>query len=289
MSLLRSLLMLPLLALAGCATDAARHWVELDGARYQVELATNDETRARGLMFRDQMAADHGMLFIHDREEMQAYWMKNTRIALDILYFDSQRRLVSQQRDVPPCSAGARPAGCARRCAPGGPWACASTITGISLPTLAQPAWRRRAPGARVPRGRAARPREGDDPGCERGGRQGEGAGAAGERLVEAPARRRPVRLLRPGDASARADHGPSRPARARRPLDAGQRRRGVQGVQQREEVPGAGRVGGVPRAARRDGARRGARKRLDNPAGAVVGYGQIDRGTHNPQADRSR
>ncbi len=61
---------------------------------------------ARGLMFRDQMAADHGMLFIHDREEMQAYWMKNTRIALDILYFDSQRRLVSQQRDVPPCSAG---------------------------------------------------------------------------------------------------------------------------------------------------------------------------------------
>ena len=35
MSLLRSLLMLPLLALAGCATDAARHWVELDGARYR--------------------------------------------------------------------------------------------------------------------------------------------------------------------------------------------------------------------------------------------------------------
>ena len=106
MSLLRPLLMLPLLALAGCATDAARHWVELGGARYDVELATNDETRARGLMFRDQMAEDHGMLFVHDREEMQAYWMKNTKIALDILYFDSERRLVSQQRDVPPCSAG---------------------------------------------------------------------------------------------------------------------------------------------------------------------------------------
>ncbi|WP_303636647.1 MULTISPECIES: DUF192 domain-containing protein [Stenotrophomonas] len=106
MSLLRSLLMLPLLALAGCATDAAHHWVELEGARYQVELASNDETRARGLMFRDTMAEDHGMLFIHDREEMQAYWMKNTKLALDILYFDSERRLVSQQRDVPPCSAG---------------------------------------------------------------------------------------------------------------------------------------------------------------------------------------
>ena len=59
-------------------------------------------------MFRDAMADDHGMLFIHDRQEPQAYWMKNTRIPLDILYFDRDRRLVSQQRDVPPCSAGDR-------------------------------------------------------------------------------------------------------------------------------------------------------------------------------------
>ena len=106
MSLLRSLLMLPLLALAGCATDAARHWVELDGARYQVELATNDETRARGLMFRDELPAGHGMLFIHEQEGPLAYWMKNTRIPLDILYFDDAHKLVSQQRDVPPCSLG---------------------------------------------------------------------------------------------------------------------------------------------------------------------------------------
>jgi len=103
---MRSLILLPLLALAGCATGAAQHWVELEGTRYKVELAQNDETRARGLMFRDAMPDDHGMLFIHEREEPQAYWMKNTKIGLDILYFDSQRRLVSQQRDVPPCSAG---------------------------------------------------------------------------------------------------------------------------------------------------------------------------------------
>ncbi len=103
-----ALLVLPLLALAGCASDPARHWVELDGTRYKVELALDDATRARGLMFRDSMPADHGMLFIHDRQEMQAYWMKNTRLGLDILYFDEARRLVSQQRDVPPCSAGDR-------------------------------------------------------------------------------------------------------------------------------------------------------------------------------------
>jgi uncharacterized membrane protein (UPF0127 family) len=93
------------LLLAGCAS-ASGLWVELGGHRYSIEIADDDAERARGLMFRDDMAADHGMLFIHDSEAPQSYWMKNTRIPLDILYFDDNRRLVSQQRDVPPCSLG---------------------------------------------------------------------------------------------------------------------------------------------------------------------------------------
>ncbi|MGH8054479.1 MAG: DUF192 domain-containing protein [Stenotrophomonas sp.] len=104
--LLRALFALSLLTLAGCASADGKHWVELAGSRYQVELAQDDDTRARGLMFREEMDIDHGMLFIHDRQEPQAYWMKNTKLPLDILYFDTERRLVSQQRDVPPCSAG---------------------------------------------------------------------------------------------------------------------------------------------------------------------------------------
>ncbi|UQQ09903.1 DUF192 domain-containing protein [Xanthomonas arboricola] len=94
-----------LILLSGCASSGGS-WVELAGTRYQVELAQNDADRAKGLMFRDAMADDHGMLFVHDRQEPLAYWMKNTKIALDILCFDNERRLVSQQRDVPPCSAG---------------------------------------------------------------------------------------------------------------------------------------------------------------------------------------
>jgi len=105
MNLFRLLVLVSALALGGCAS-ASGHWVELGGQRYQVELAQDEASRARGLMFREEMAADHGMLFVHDREELQAYWMKNTKIPLDILYFDSQRRLVSQQRDVPPCTLG---------------------------------------------------------------------------------------------------------------------------------------------------------------------------------------
>lgn len=100
-------LLLITLPVLGCASDGGR-WVELAGKRYTVEIADDDESRARGLMFRDSMPADHGMLFIHDTQAPQAYWMKNTRIALDILYFDNQRKLVSQQRDVPPCTLGDR-------------------------------------------------------------------------------------------------------------------------------------------------------------------------------------
>ena len=105
MSLSRHLLPVFLVLLSGCANAGSRG-VEIGGERFKVEIADDDAEPARGLMFRDKLAADSGMLFIHDREEPQAYWMKNTKIPLDILYFDSTRRLVAQQRDVPPCSAG---------------------------------------------------------------------------------------------------------------------------------------------------------------------------------------
>lgn len=91
------------LALAsGCAT-AGDHWVEIGGERYTVELADDDAERARGLMFREHMPDDAGMLFIHEGEAPRSYWMMNTRIPLDILYFDGARRLVAQRRDTPPC------------------------------------------------------------------------------------------------------------------------------------------------------------------------------------------
>lgn len=101
---LRAGLLALLSLLSGCAS--AGSWVELGGQRYRVEVADDDAERARGLMFRDELAAGTGMIFLHDREEPQAYWMKNTKIPLDILYFDNARKLVAQQRDVPPCTAG---------------------------------------------------------------------------------------------------------------------------------------------------------------------------------------
>lgn len=100
-------ILLTALLLTGCAT-AGTPWVELKGKRFTIEIADDPAERERGLMFRDALAPDHGMLFIHDAEEPQAYWMKNTKIPLDILFFDHRHKLVSVQQRVPPCSGGDR-------------------------------------------------------------------------------------------------------------------------------------------------------------------------------------
>lgn len=101
-------LLLLVLTLPACSSLQSKPWVEIRGQRFPVEVADNFEERQRGLMFRDELAKDTGMLFIHTAEEPQAYWMKNTKIPLDILYFSKDLKLVSAQERVPPCSAGDR-------------------------------------------------------------------------------------------------------------------------------------------------------------------------------------
>ncbi|HEY6894009.1 MAG TPA: DUF192 domain-containing protein [Rhodanobacteraceae bacterium] len=90
-------------ALQACA--ASGPYVELKGHRYTIEIAADDASRAHGLMDRTEMAADHGMLFVFDDDAMRAFWMKNTKIPLDMLFFDGDRKLVSIQHSVPPCVA----------------------------------------------------------------------------------------------------------------------------------------------------------------------------------------
>jgi hypothetical protein len=98
-----------LLLLASCTNTApASHATldaELHGQRFTVELATDEASRVHGLMMRTTLAADHGMLFVFPDTAARGFWMKNTLIPLDILYFDADRRLVSMQLNVPPCKA----------------------------------------------------------------------------------------------------------------------------------------------------------------------------------------
>jgi uncharacterized protein len=101
--LLVSLLFLA--ASTAAASSPATPAVTLHGHRFSTELATDDASRAQGLMMRKELAADHGMLFVFPDTEPRWFWMKNTLVPLDILYFDADRKLVSMQLDVPPCQA----------------------------------------------------------------------------------------------------------------------------------------------------------------------------------------
>lgn len=67
------------------------------------ELAITPEDRQRGLMFRDSIQWDEAMLFIFEEEERQAFWMKNMRFPIDILWLDRDKRVVHIEQDVPPC------------------------------------------------------------------------------------------------------------------------------------------------------------------------------------------
>ncbi len=69
-----------------------------------IEVAANDQMRARGLMYRDSMPANAGMLFVFDREDYQGFWMKNTYIALDILFVNANKEIVTIHANTTPLS-----------------------------------------------------------------------------------------------------------------------------------------------------------------------------------------
>lgn len=89
------------LLLAGCQTTP--HQVSINEVTFQVSLAEDDNSRAMGLMYKKSLPPNAGMLFIFPDSRPRAFWMKNTLIPLDILYFNHNKILVSIQADVPPC------------------------------------------------------------------------------------------------------------------------------------------------------------------------------------------
>jgi uncharacterized membrane protein (UPF0127 family) len=69
--------------------------LKLGDRQYKLEVANDDKTRQKGLMHRDSMPADHGMLFVFPQEQMLGFWMKGTRIPLDIIYLDAKGTIVA--------------------------------------------------------------------------------------------------------------------------------------------------------------------------------------------------
>jgi uncharacterized membrane protein (UPF0127 family) len=76
-----------------------------DGFAVRTEIAADDATREQGLMFRDQMADDHGMIFIFPKAGLYPFWMKNTLIPLDMIWIGAEGKVVDVEASVPPCKA----------------------------------------------------------------------------------------------------------------------------------------------------------------------------------------
>lgn len=68
----------------------------------RVEVARTDSQRERGLMYRNHLDPDAGMLFIFEREAPLTFWMKNTFISLDMLFIDEGRRIVGIVEEAVP-------------------------------------------------------------------------------------------------------------------------------------------------------------------------------------------
>lgn len=66
----------------------------LGTARFKVEIADTPRERSRGLMGREHLAEDRGMFFIFEKSDNHPFWMKNTYIPLDIIFFNEDLRVV---------------------------------------------------------------------------------------------------------------------------------------------------------------------------------------------------
>ena len=83
-----------LLASAGCGAHGPVATLDVGGHAVEAEIVATEQERMRGLMYRDSMPADHGMLFVYPGEKVRGFWMKDTRIPLSIAFADRHGTIV---------------------------------------------------------------------------------------------------------------------------------------------------------------------------------------------------
>jgi len=71
-------------------------------ATLDIEIAEDDYETQTGLMYRRNMMNNHGMLFIFDAMQTRSFYMKNTEFALDIIYIDDNKQVISIQKNAKP-------------------------------------------------------------------------------------------------------------------------------------------------------------------------------------------
>lgn len=74
-----------------------------DSRKIKAEVLTHAKDMMRGMMFRDSLPEDRGMLFIHGSPGRFPYWMYQVKVPLDILWMDAGKTVVEMSLDTPPC------------------------------------------------------------------------------------------------------------------------------------------------------------------------------------------
>lgn len=93
-----------LLFTTGCSqTSSNLHQTTIGDQTFYLQHATTPPLITQGLMHIDQMPTNQGMLFLFESEAPRSFWMKNTLIALDIIFLNQNQEIINIAKQVPPC------------------------------------------------------------------------------------------------------------------------------------------------------------------------------------------
>lgn len=101
-SLVLSFVLLPGMAFGECVPGRAEIRGDFGVAGFSVELADDPNERAVGLMNRESLPTSAGMIFIYEKPQQVAFWMKNTLIPLDMIFVDATGRVVKVHENAVP-------------------------------------------------------------------------------------------------------------------------------------------------------------------------------------------
>jgi hypothetical protein len=90
-----------LLALPCTADPLVTYPLKIKGHSVRAELADTEQARMTGLMFRERLPENAGMLFVYEREDRHAMWMKNTYVPLSVAFID-RRGVILNIEDMEP-------------------------------------------------------------------------------------------------------------------------------------------------------------------------------------------